>query len=142
MKIFPFQEENDSRPTASGNSVNCARSQKNMMKKGTDIQKRRRRVQSQLLCKGSKSARKRKKNKKCIRHKLTCKASSVGPLTQTMSIGSLQQRDFLSSSNCPPINIYFLSKLSRGGFQKRRKGKQLPVVFTGFPVSSGSRRSA
>lgn len=106
--MFPFREESDSWPTASGNSVNCARSQKNIMKKRHGrISRRGERVQSQLPWRGSKRAREGK-NKNCKRHKLTCKASSVGPLIQTISICSLQQRDFLPSSNCPPIYIYFI----------------------------------
>lgn len=94
VKIFPFWEESDSWPTASGKLVNCARSQKNNMKKEARISRRggggREGLQGQLRSKGLKSMSKRKNKPqqsqqvriKCRRHKLTCKAnsSSVGPL--------------------------------------------------------------
>lgn len=145
MKIFPFREESDSWPTASGNSVNCARSQKNMMKKRARISRTGggERVQSQLPCEGWKSAKKRKKNKKCMKRKLTCKASSVGPLDSNR-IHLLAPAAGLSQVQTVLVyRFIFLSKLSRGGFKKKKKKKeQLPVVFTGFALSSSSWRSA
>lgn len=129
VKIFPFWEESDSWPTASGKLVNCARSQKNNMKKEARISRRggggREGLQGQLRSKGLKSMSKRKNKPqqsqqvriKCRRHKLTCKAnsSSVGPLNSN-HIHPLTPAAGLSQVQT--VVVGFLSKLSREGFEK------------------------
>lgn len=99
------------------------------------------RVQSQLPCEGSESVRKRKKKHEMYNSPV--KRVLWVRLIQTISICSLQQRDFLTSSNCPPVYfLYFCPNFPVEDFKKEEKRSSFQWVCTGFTLSSSPWRSA